>query len=99
MNLLKAQGYTMPPAIIYQDNMSTMAMIANGSATAKLTRHINIRYFWVKDNVERGEVCIQYMPTEDMVADVLTKPLQGHLFRRLAQRLRTSEEISSLEEA
>ena len=99
MNLLKAQGYTMPPAIIYQDNMSTMAMIANGSATAKLTRHINIRYFWVKDNVERGEVCIQYMPTEDMVADVLTKPLQGHLFRRLAQRLRTSEEVSSPEEA
>jgi hypothetical protein len=86
-NLLRAQGYNMPPAIVYQDNQSAMAMMRNGSATAKLTRHINIRYFWLKDNVERGEVTIQYMCTSDMLADVLTKPLQGEQFTSMARRL------------
>ena len=91
-NLMKAQGYDMPPAIIYQDNQSAMAMMSNGGATAKLTRHINIRYFWMKDNVERGEVCIKYMPTDDMLADVLTKPLQGEKFRNFVSRLLGADE-------
>ena len=86
-NVVRAQGYNMPPAIVYQDNQSAMAMMRNGSATAKLTRHINIRYFWLKDNVERGEVTIQYMCTTDMLADVLTKPLQGEQFTSMARRL------------
>jgi hypothetical protein len=86
-NLLRAQGYNMPPAVVYQDNQSAMAMMRNGIATAKLTRHINIRYFWLKDNVERGEVTIQYMCTSDMLADVLTKPLQGEQFTIMARRL------------
>jgi hypothetical protein len=37
--------------------------------------------------VESNELRIEYMPTEDMVADILTKPLQGELFRRLRAKL------------
>jgi hypothetical protein len=46
-----------------------------------------VRYFFTKDKVESGELVIEYLPTEEMLADLLTKPLQGALFRRLRNQL------------
>ena len=55
----------------------------NGKASSsKRTRHINIRYFLITDKVKRGDISIDYCPTEDMIADYFTKPLQGSLFVR-----------------
>ena len=82
------QGYDLGPSHVYQDNQSTMAMLKNGrSHSASRARHINIRYFWAEDLVDSGQVDIDYMPTEDMLADILTKPLQGELFRKLRNLL------------
>jgi hypothetical protein len=77
------QGYDMGPATLYQDNLSTMKLIENGRSNSERTRHINIRYFFVKDRVDGKEVRLQYMPTDDMIADILTKPLQGSKLREL----------------
>ena len=82
-NLLLEQGYNVNPAIMYQDNMSTITMAKKGKSTNERTRHINIRYFFAKDKIESGELKIEYLQTEDMIADLLTKPLQGEKFRRL----------------
>jgi hypothetical protein len=41
----------------------------------------------VKDRVEAKEIEVVYMPTEDMIADVMTKPLQGEAFKRLRDML------------
>ena len=79
---LIAQGYHMPALTILQDNQSCMALIARGRSGAERTRHIQIRYFWVKERVDKGEVKIEYMRSEDMYANVLTKPLQGGQFVR-----------------
>ena len=46
------------------------------------THHIQIRYFWVKERVDTGEVRVEYMRSEDIYANVLTKPLQRSQFRR-----------------
>jgi hypothetical protein len=81
------QGYTMAPATVYQDNMSTIALAEKGRSTSDRTRHISIRYFFVKDRIDSGEVRIEYMPTASMLADVLTKPLQGELFRAMRKQL------------
>jgi hypothetical protein len=81
-DFLTYQGYKMPPAQVQQDNQSTMAMIETGRSTAERTRHISARYFWVKDRITSGEIKIHYCPTEEMTADILTKPLQGALFRK-----------------
>ena len=51
------------------------------SATEK-TRHIDIRYFWVKERVERGEAVVEHLRTEEMFANILTQPLQGSQFTR-----------------
>lgn len=86
-NFLQEQGHDQGPLTLYQDNMSTMAMIRNGRATAKRTRHINVRFFWASDCVSRGEVRVEHKPTKEMVADVLSKPVQGALQKDLAGRL------------
>ena len=72
----------MPAMTILQDNQSCMALIARGRSGAERTRHIQIRYFWVKERVDRGEAKIEYLRSEDMYANVLTKPLQGAQFVR-----------------
>ena len=75
------------PADIKQDNQSTMAMISKGKSTAVRSRHVNIRYYWLKDRIDNGEVTITYLPTAEMVADVLTKPIQGEKFVHLRSLL------------
>jgi hypothetical protein len=44
---------------------------------------MDIRYFFIKDRVESKEIHIAHCPTDQMIADYFTKPLQGHLFRRM----------------
>ncbi len=58
-------------------------MEINGKASSgKRTRHMNIRFFNITDQVKKGEAEIMWVPREDMVADYLTKALQGAEFCR-----------------
>ena len=81
-NFLEKQGYKMSKNILMQDNKSAMKLEENGrnSCTGN-SRHIDIRYFFVKDRVNKNEIKIEYCPTEIMLADFFTKPLQGSLFK------------------
>jgi hypothetical protein len=81
-NFVEAQGYETGPAVLYQDNMSCMALIKRGGPASERSRHIDIRHYWVSERVDSGEVKVEYMPTEDMVANVLTKPIQGVQFTK-----------------
>ena len=78
------QGYQDRSAIIFQDNKSTIQLINNGRSNSERTRHIDIRYFFLHDRIKEKDITIIYKPTTDMLADMLTKPLQGEQFR--AQR-------------
>ena len=51
------------------------------------TRHIAIRFFFISDRINSKEIVVEYMKTQDMIADILTKPMQGALFRRLRSLL------------
>ena len=79
-NFAIAQGYPVEPAIIYQDNISTMHLIDNGGPCSKRSRHIDIRHFWVMEKIADGSIEVQRCPTEVMWANVLTKPVQGAQF-------------------
>lgn len=85
--LLTGQGYKHSPMIVYQDNMSTIKLIENGRANSELTRHISIGYFWANDLIHRDIITVIYCPTGDMIADFLTKPLQGSLYTHLRHML------------
>jgi hypothetical protein len=80
-NFIIHQGYDVGPAIIYQDNMSTLALIKRGRPGAEGSRHIAIRHFWLKERVEGHEVSLEHLSTQKMgPANVLTKPVQGGQF-------------------
>ena len=79
-NFLLGQGYKVPPVTVYQDNTSCMALIERGRSGAERTRHISIRYFWLRERVENKEAVVVHKGTKEMYANVLTKPLQGSQF-------------------
>ena len=83
--------------VIFQDNKSAMLMEGNGrnSCTGN-SRHINIRYFFIKDRIKNKEVRVAYCPTELMLADYFTKPLQGSLFNKFRSVIMGYENISSI---
>ena len=82
-NFLRAQGYTVKENRYYQDNQSAMRMEKNGRQSAgPRSRHIDIRYFFIKDRIQQGEINLIYCPTGEMVADFFSKPLQGGLFKK-----------------
>ncbi|CAI7866430.1 unnamed protein product [Closterium sp. NIES-53] len=54
--------------------------IANKSGFANRTKHIALRYFFVKDAIEKGRLELSYCPTSEMVADYLTKKLGKQMF-------------------
>jgi hypothetical protein len=86
-NFMQAQGHEMGPAILFQDNMSTIALINSGRAKAEKSRHVNVRYFWIRDRIESAEIVVEHKPTEHMLADALTKPLTGSLLLRMREML------------
>jgi hypothetical protein len=94
-NFLGALGYTMEASIVHQDNKSTIILSEKGRSTSQRTRHMNIKYFYVKDRIDTKEIKIVYTATENMIADFFTKPLQGkqfYKFRDLVMNNTTSIE-------
>jgi len=86
-NYLMWRGHNIGPALLMQDNLSTKSILNNGINSIKRMKHLNVKYFFIKDYVENGELIIKYVPTNDMVADVMTKPLQGKQFKKLRNML------------
>ena len=79
--LLQAQGYDSTETVINQDNKSTILLGNHGKfSSSKRTKHIDIRYFYITDKVKKKEVRLDHCPTEEMISDYFTKPLQGKQF-------------------
>jgi len=62
--------------IVYQDNESTIKLMKNGIVGAR-SKHIKIRFAWIKEGIEAGDFELKYKSTKEMLADGLTKPKQG----------------------
>ena len=90
-NFMEAQGYKAEQTILNQDNTSAILLKKNGrESSGKNSRHINIRFFFIKDRIKNGDLEVNYCPTDDMIADYMTKPLQGakfYRFRKLIMNL------------
>ncbi len=87
-NFLKAQGYIVIDNILHQDNRSAILLERNDRmSSGKRTKHIAICYFFiaicyffVTDRIKAGEISPKWCPTGEMIADFLTRPLQGAMF-------------------
>jgi len=82
-NFMCEKGYDLETHL-KEDNRSTMLMMKNGKLSAKKrTKHFDIRYYYVKDLIDRGVIRVSHCLSENMIADFFTKPLQGKHFVKL----------------
>jgi len=96
---LEAQGFEIKKNILYQDNQSSIKIEKNGKkSSGQKTKHMDNRYFWIKDRLETEGIEVEYCPTELMIADFFTKPLQGALFRKFRDIVLGYKHISTLNE-
>ena len=96
---LESQGYEISNNILEQDNKSALLLEKNGRASSgKRTRHINIRYFFVQDRIASGDMTVEHCPTEEMIGDFFTKPLQGAAFKKFRDAILNNSNGSTLQE-
>jgi len=72
---------------VMEDNQGTIAMTNNQTNPHRRTKHIDIRYHFVREQVQKGTLLIKYCYTKDMLADLLTKPLARGQFEQLRCKL------------
>ena len=91
-----AQGYK-PHTILAKDNESEIRMLINGKASCTSnSKHVAIKYFWCTDRIKKGKISVHHCPTEQMLADYMSKPLQGKLFILFRHVLMGWQHISTL---
>jgi len=77
------QGYDLE-MVIKEDNQSTILLMKNGKlSSGKRTKHLDIRYFYVKDLIDRGVLSVGHCISDNMIANFFTRPLQGSRFKQL----------------
>jgi hypothetical protein len=85
-NQLKDYGLEVSRIPVMCDNTSAIAMTSNPVDHSR-TKHIDIRYHFIREHVESGTVELLFVPTEQQIADIFTKPLDESTFFRLVGEL------------
>jgi hypothetical protein len=58
---IEGQGYRVEALILKQDNLSAILPENNGRASSsKITKHINVRYFFIRDRINSGEITVEH---------------------------------------
>ena len=90
------QGINLTENMVGQDNKSAIILEENGRASVgKRSRAMNIRYFAIKDSCDLGHIKIFHVPTDSMVGDFFTKPLQGEKFQKFRELILGMKNASS----
>ncbi|GJT25822.1 retrovirus-related pol polyprotein from transposon TNT 1-94 [Tanacetum coccineum] len=72
--------------LIFCDNTSAIA-ISNNPVLHSRTKHIDIRYHFIRDHILKGDIELHFIPTQYQLADIFTKPLEEPTFKRLIVEL------------
>ena len=84
MYFLREQGYPVVLSKVAQDNEAAQLLeTKNKFSSTRRTKHIKNKVFFVKDQVDQGEIAIVDCPTGKMWADFLSKTQQGALFKEM----------------
>jgi hypothetical protein len=74
------------PTTIFNDNQAAIAISKKQYCTSA-TRHMKIKYHYIRELIKDGSVKVEYLPTTEMVADIMTKALDRVTFERLRAKL------------
>ena len=85
--LVQEMGITLKgPTAIMQDNQSTIKLVVNPVMHVK-TKHFRVAQHYVRQLIRDNVIILEYVPSEDMLADILNKALSGPHFIRLRDKL------------
>lgn len=70
---------------LLQDNNGAISVLRRGVTNTGQTRHIRIKSAFIRDRIVSGDVQVEYLRTDMMQADGLTKPLTGEAFQKFAK--------------
>ena len=84
--LLEELGFKQTPTTIFEDNQAAIALARNPQ-NHKKTKHIQVRYYFIREHLENGSLALSFCPTHDQLADPFTKILPGHRLRPLLERV------------
>jgi hypothetical protein len=74
---LQAPGWAQGElTVAAQDNTASVAW-ANDGVFSERSKHVDVRYHFTRDMTKTGKVKLKFVPTKEMIADIMTKPLQG----------------------
>ena len=74
-NLFQEIGYEIEgTSSLYLDNQSAIAVSKNPEHHGRM-KHLDLRFYWLRGTVHSGLLSLKYVPTAEMPADVMTKPL------------------------
>ncbi len=75
-HLFQELGYPIKgPSTLYIDNMSALSVARNPEHHGRM-KHLDLKFFWLRQAVQDSKLRLEYIPTEFMLADLLTKPLE-----------------------
>ena len=77
---MEYMGLPQASVLISQDNQSTMRLALKIPSGEGRTRWLNIKAFWISEYLENGKVTLKYVPSENILADGLSKPLNKKQF-------------------
>jgi len=63
--------------MIYGDNQGAITLAKN-PVYRQRSKHIDVKYHFIRKEVNAGTITIQYCPSADMIADIMTKPATGY---------------------
>nr|ABA91128.1 retrotransposon protein, putative, unclassified [Oryza sativa Japonica Group] len=86
LSTLKDYGLTFEKVPLFCDNTSAIN-IAKNPVQHSRTKHIDIRFHFLRDHVEKGDVELQFLDTKLQIADIFTKPLDSNRFAFLRGEL------------
>ena len=77
---------------IYEDNQSAICMARNNQSHGR-SKHVDIKYHFVREQVEKQTTNVVYCESEQMTADILTKGVLNYQFKKLRSKLGMAEMI------
>ena len=85
-NQLMDYGLVLENIPIMCDNTSAISIVAN-PVNRSTTKHIEIRYHFIREHAANGTISVNYVPTEKQLAEIFTKPLNEATFNRLVSEI------------
>ena len=94
-NLLQDFGYVAnSPIIIHTDSQSAM-MLVDDKKFSNRSKHIDIRYHYIRELVKNGIIQLRYCPTETNIADLMTKPLGPLRTSQLRRKAQLEDDVTN----